>query len=107
MEMSVERIWKFPVRVTDLQTIGMPLGAKILSIDVQKEIVCIWALCDEKAEIAKRTIRIYGTGHAIYSDPGTFIGTFQMNGGNLVFHAFDIGEGLPNESGSRKRSAQS
>jgi len=34
---------------------------------------------------------IYGTDNPIPDEPGSFIGTFQMPGGALVFHVFDLG----------------
>jgi hypothetical protein len=38
-----------------------------------------------------RGISIYGTGHPVSGAPKTYIGTFQIAGGDLVFHAFDLG----------------
>lgn len=35
-----------------------------------------------------RHFRIKGTGHAA-DDIGDYIGTFQLNGGSLVFHLFE------------------
>jgi len=82
-------IWKYQIAISDVQTIEMPAGAKILSLQTQDGTPCIWALCNEEASKELRTFTMYGTGHIIHKDPGTFIGTFQMDGGELVFHVFD------------------
>ena len=37
---------------------------------------------------AQYDIRIFGTGHELDVDVGAYLGTFQLDGGNLVFHAF-------------------
>jgi len=36
-----------------------------------------------------RTFAIYGTGHKHEHVEGTYIGTFQLDGGSLVFHVFE------------------
>jgi hypothetical protein len=33
---------------------------------------------------------MYGTGHDMPDDPGQYVGTFQMHGGALVFHLFEV-----------------
>ena len=80
-------IWKFQLEVTDEQPINMPNGAQILSIQVQHEKPYIWAMVDPDAEKKNSTIQIFGTGLPV-TNPGIFIGTFQVSGGSLVFHAF-------------------
>lgn len=84
------RIYKYPLQLMDRQTLSMPDGAKILSIQAQRDQVCLWAMVDENAQEIARTIAIYGTGQPIPDEPGTYMQTFQMAGGNLVFHAFEI-----------------
>ena len=85
------RIWKWTLIPTDRQTIEMPVEAKLLTVQMQGEMPQLWALCDE-ATIYKRErhIAIYGTGNPMPDDPGEYIATFQMHGGSLVFHAFEI-----------------
>lgn len=85
------RIWKWTLEVTDRQKIPMPVKAIPLSVQPQHGGLQMWALCDETAEKVDRTIAIYGTGNPIPDEPGNFIGTFQMSGGALVFHVFDLG----------------
>lgn len=85
------KIWKFPLRVTDVQhVIDMPVGAKLLDVQMQGDDCCMWALCNEHAPKELRRIAIYGTGNPIPDDPGEYVATFQMRGGSLVFHVFDL-----------------
>ncbi|MDO8573013.1 MAG: hypothetical protein Q7S11_04630 [bacterium] len=83
----MKSIWKFPLEVTDNQTVELPVGAKALSVQVQNEKPCLWAMVDTKTKIESRVIQIFGTGHPVLNE-GDYIGTFQMLGGSLVFHAF-------------------
>ena len=69
----------------------MPKGAEILSVQVQADVLCLWALVDPDAKLQKRVIEILGTGNPI-DVPGVthkFIGTVQMRGGSLVWHVFE------------------
>lgn len=83
-------IWKFPLTVTDEQVIDIPAGAKLLSVQTQLGIPCLWALVEPTNRKEKRRFFMNGTGHEVdHACP--FIGTFQINGGILVFHLFDGG----------------
>jgi hypothetical protein len=90
----MKSIWKFPLQVLDVQDVAMPIGAEILSLQVQPHpmntgVPCIWALVDpDEPSKCWRTVRIFGTGHPMPDNPGTYIGTFQIYGGAMVFHAF-------------------
>ena len=84
------RIWKWPLEVTDMQTLIMPAGAKLLDVQMQGGQCCIWALCDEYAPKEARHLAIYGTGNQIPDDAGEYVATFQRFGGELVFHVFEV-----------------
>jgi hypothetical protein len=84
----MKTIWKFPISLTDRQTIQMPEGAKILDVQDQHGGLKLWALVDPTAPQGPRNICIHGTGHAVV-DVGPHITTFQIHGGDLVFHVFD------------------
>lgn len=84
----MKTIWKFPLYLADVQTIEMPAGAKILSVQVQRDNLCLWALVDPDAAKEGTTILIYGTGHKITAANPEHIGTFQLSDGALVFHVF-------------------
>ena len=89
------RIWRWTLPVTDRQTVMIPAGARLMDVQVQpwppqNDLPQLWALCDESAPPAPRHIAIYGTGNPMPDDPGEYIATFQMRGGSLVFHAFEL-----------------
>lgn len=84
-------IYKYPLEVTDLQELELPEGAEILTVQMQTGVPCLWALVDPTADKKCRLIRIAGTGHFLNDEiEHRYIGTFQMAGGQLVFHAFEV-----------------
>lgn len=85
-------IFKYQIEVSGLQTIEMHTGSRILSIQTQQGMPCIWALVNPSRPKVGRRIGIYGTGHNVSESVTEYIGTFQIEGGSLVFHAFDLGE---------------
>lgn len=83
------RIWKYLLGVTDEQVIYIPSGAKMLSAQVQREEVVLWALVDETADLKPHTIQIIGTGNPIFVDKiGEYVDTVQIRDGALAFHIF-------------------
>jgi len=93
----MQTIWKYPLETTDVQTVMMPKGAKPLTVAVQGSQVCLWALVDSEADPEARDFVIYGTGHPVRDvvkrDVGevqTYVGTYQLDNGSLVFHVFEI-----------------
>ena len=86
----MKTIWKFPVEITDYQTIEMPANAQILAVQMQGSTPQLWAIVHPEAQVEKRYFRVYGTGHRV-DQVGNFIGTFQMHGGSLVWHMFEVG----------------
>jgi len=85
-------IWKFPLEVEDAQIISVPFGTQLLSVQAQYGTVpCIWGLVpNDTAEKEKISILTVGTGHPIDTkyDRYTFLGTYQLLEGGLVFHVF-------------------
>lgn len=86
------RILKWTLEIIDRQTLMLPMGAHLLTVQAQGEsdAARLWALCDETTETEPRVIAIYGTGNPISSKPGDYIATFQMYGGQLVWHVFEL-----------------
>jgi len=84
-------IWKFPFRINDTVLLDMPRNARVLSVQLQHDVPCLWALVNPANRDEQRTFRIRGTGHSHDDDGGQFIGTIQMAGGNLVWHVFEAG----------------
>jgi hypothetical protein len=85
-------IWKYELEAESLANFQMPIGAEILTVQVQNEKPCMWALVDEDKETEQRCFEIIGTGHTMYRGEDlkrNYIGTFQLHGGSLVFHLFE------------------
>lgn len=90
--MSAFRIWKWALDVVDRQSISMPAGAQILTVQTQYGVPQLWALCDTTLPLTPRIFHIYGTGNVIRHSvaAGWYVGTFQLSDGALVFHVFEI-----------------
>jgi len=86
----VTTIWKFLIKPGRNQRLRLPKGAHILTAQAQFNAVQLWALVDPAAELEDRALSVYATGATAMPDnPGTYIATFQVNGGALVFHVFE------------------
>lgn len=82
-------VYKYPLVLDDRQTVMMPEGARLLSVQLQGGKICLWAIVDPSSRPQARCIRIAGTGHPI-EDGLAFIGTVQTVGGVLVWHVFEV-----------------
>jgi len=81
----MKRIYKYKLE----DSVEMPIGAKILSIQMQNNRPYIWALVDTDAECEFRHFEIIGTGHDFpEADNFTYINTFQD--GPFVWHIFEL-----------------
>lgn len=57
-------IWKYPLDAFKPEVL-MPQGAKILSVQTQQGVLCLWVLIpDALAAKVARVIRVIGTGHS-------------------------------------------
>ena len=86
------KIFKYPVDPSGDFIVDMPAGAKVLSVQVQNGSPQMWAMVNEDAKLVQRHFGVFGTGWHIPDDfKGRFIGTFQLQGGSLAFHLFELG----------------
>lgn len=86
----MKSIWKFPLETSDEQEVTMPAGSQILCVQMQGQMMCLWAKVDQyTTERERRHILIRGTGHRLDGNEGLYIGTVQMQGGALVWHVFE------------------
>ena len=83
-------VWKYPIPLHDHLEMLLPSGAQVLKVECQHEQPCLWALVNPGAPEETRHFRIAGTGHVIIDKGLSFVSTFQMDGGALVFHVFEI-----------------
>lgn len=87
-------IHKFPVK-PDAFTVSLPRNARILSVQTQLGNPCMWVYLDDLDAKEDRKFMTIGTGHngdAVRNM--RFVGTFQLEGGALVFHLFEGGSSL-------------
>jgi len=87
----MKKIFKYPLEITDTQFVELPLGAEILTTQMQGNQLCLWAIVNTLPEAVKknRRIEIIGTGNPMPIGDLKYISTFQMLGGGLVFHVFE------------------
>lgn len=85
-----ETIYKYPLEVTDTQTIQMPKNAWILCVQVQSGTPCLWAVVKPEMATEPRIFHSVGTGHPMPENTlCEHIDTYQLRGGALVFHVFE------------------
>lgn len=79
-------IYKYPIAITEKQTMILPAGAEFLSVQVQNNNLYAWVLLDTKKPKESVNIRIYGTGHPIEDIKLKHIETIQID--SFVWHVF-------------------
>lgn len=80
-------IWKFKLELTGTQTIAVREGATILSVDFQRDDLCLWVLLDTNKPVEHKIIDLFGTGHLVPPTKKRFIGTVQQH--TFVWHIFE------------------
>lgn len=85
-------VWKFPLRVTGEQHILLPKDATILCVQTQHGNPALWAKFHSNIDpplMEDRCFIITGTGHELPEGNLTYLGTFQLQGGNFVGHVWE------------------
>lgn len=93
----MKTIHKYAVKKEDEFIVNMPVGAKILTVQMQFGQPQMWAVIDDDEDIPlePRHFRLAGTGHPLWihdspiNGQHEYIGTIQMREGTLVFHLFE------------------
>ncbi len=83
------KIYKYVLETTDSQYVNMPAEAEVLCVQTQHGTPCIWARVDPDAPTHPRRFLVFGTGHEITGYPGRYVGTYQIDGGALIFHVYE------------------
>jgi hypothetical protein len=86
-------IWKFRLLVRDYDTIQMPAGANIISVDVQHGEVCLWAEVDPGAAPQPRHFALVPTGGQLPRRNLEHLGTVLISSGNFVLHIYELTSG--------------
>ncbi len=85
-------IWKYDLKIGS-NKIYMPIGAEILTVQMQNDLPVMWALLNPESPKKNRVIQAFGTGWDIDCPVGTdrkYIGTIQLDEFGLVYHFFEI-----------------
>jgi hypothetical protein len=81
-------IWKFVLpRGMSGQRQYVPTGARFLCAQLNRYSVAFWAIVDPNAPRVERHLGVYNTGDPIPTSH-EYMGTIQLNEGDLVKHAF-------------------
>lgn len=82
-----DRIYKFPLEITDEQFITAPKDSVPLSVQFQKRQLCLWMI---KGTSVPTLFKVYivGTGNPFDKTNKKFVGTAQELDGRLVWHIF-------------------
>jgi len=86
---KVRQIFKYQLEVG--QTVHkIPAGYFMLDVQVQNGIPCAWCIVDPNAaDEIEVTFTVVGTGHPFDKNGvGQYLGTFQQQGGALIWHVF-------------------
>lgn len=86
--METRRIFKYALEIEDKQYIEMPKDCDILDAQFQGGTLCVWAMVEPENAMRRIQFRIYGTGHPLPDNFGTYVATVQQ--GHLVWHLFVI-----------------
>lgn len=81
-------VFKYPLQVTDVQRVDTFEGWQPLVVQMQDGVPTLWALVDDKRPPRRQDVFIHGTGHPVFDEATNYVGTFQLEGGYLVFHVF-------------------
>lgn len=89
----MQTVYKYLLETNKAQSeIELPKGAEVLTVNEQGGGLHLWALVDPENKPETRVFEVYGTGHKIPKDghERKFISTIFINGGQFVFHAFEV-----------------
>ena len=84
-------IWRYPLEITDRQTIKVPVGARLMCVKEELGILTTFWFVDPQKEQqeTEATFYIYITGHPIpYKYIRHYVDSVVCNNGRLVWHIF-------------------
>ena len=82
-------VWKSPLPfpASDSVSMMMPVGARILTLQIQGGEPTLWAEVDDTRPVRNRCFTCYGTGHRLPPSPGVYVGTFSRDG--FIWHVYE------------------
>ena len=85
----MQRVYKYPLVLMEEQSLRMPIGAIPLCVQLQDDIICLWAQVEPDAETEQWDIYVISTGQDMYNADSAnagYVGTVQQ--GSYVWHVF-------------------
>lgn len=85
---ELNTIWKYPLEITGVQEIAVPVQHEFLSVAVQNGELCVWIAVNSKDDRKMaREIHIFGTGNPLPSEVSLLhLGSAVMS--PFVWHVF-------------------
>lgn len=83
---TMKTIFKVRLRIVGVQQIKLPQEFTVLSLQMQRGEVMLWAIIDLYCPAIPHTVFCVGTGQQIPEEAGQHIGTVQD--GEFVWHFF-------------------
>lgn len=82
----MEKIYKYELKLQAEQVVQMPHKPEILSVQIQRGVICVWALVNTTYSDVAYIFEIIGTGNPVDSMLRKYLGTVQD--GSMVWHVF-------------------
>ena len=82
-------VWKYPLQKDSYHIVDLPVGAEVLSFQMQQGVPTIWALVDVNGSLGRRMFRILATGESLPDKNLKYIGSVQDHA--FVWHLFEQG----------------
>jgi hypothetical protein len=87
LEIIMITVYKYPIQITDTQTVEMPIGAQLIHVGLDPlGTPCVWAKVRSDSQTEEREIHVYGTGHRMSGQAYNHVGSFCQ--GPFVWHVF-------------------
>ena len=84
------KIFKYPLAITEIQIVELPVGSRILTFQLQNNQLFMWAIVDPSISTYPYKVHIFGTGEEVPDmNKLVYIATVQQDiGVNYVWHIF-------------------
>ena len=83
----MKTIYKYELKLVQKQVISVPSNSKILTVQLQKDRIVLYAEVDTDNFLVPRVINIIGTGQTLPDLPLEYISTVQI--GEFVWHIYE------------------
>lgn len=83
------KIFKYPLRLSDLQEVALPRDARVLSVGLDPNgLLCLWALVNPSFDVVPRQVRIIGTGNEVPTEALSMMFAGTVTTEYFVWHVF-------------------